>query len=410
MTLAMVGCASFAHGEAVKDGDKVGIHFTCRLPNGEVASTTRKEVVFDKALKKSPILLTVIGDKPIEVTAGEPPHMSPLTTPGLEEEIIRQLTLYSVGMKEGEKRSVKLTAETVPVRGSEQQKLVMPRIWHRPKLVHMLKDVYRTNARKEPKVGENYSGDAPLEGKVTAVTDKEVIIAFSAKPGSTIRTAYGVGTVMEKDDRFDILIDVKPGSLIRTDLLVGKVTEVGAEDFTLDYSNPFFGETLSCDFSVMELQKEGEESPAAATPATKSKPAPMAKEEGATTSQEHTKAVAKQLESVIADAAKSGKKSVDIEVDQLPYLVAEGDLVTVQFSARNSDGTTLTLPEGAPKFDISQEVVAGKQEIFPGLGESVVGMLIGEKKEVTLPPEKAFGIHDPAKMVSIPLRTRSPPG
>jgi FKBP-type peptidyl-prolyl cis-trans isomerase 2 len=54
------------------------------------------------------------------------------------------------------------------------------------------------------------------------------------------------------------------------------------------------------------------------------------------------------------------------------------------------------------------ELVAGKQEIMPGLGEALVGMKAGEKRHVTLAPEKAFGLPDPKKVQQLPLNQSFP--
>jgi hypothetical protein len=62
----------------VKPGDKVGVQFTCRFPNGEIAASTSTAVAKDSEPKSSIYLPRTIDD-PIAVTAGEssksgPPH------------------------------------------------------------------------------------------------------------------------------------------------------------------------------------------------------------------------------------------------------------------------------------------------------------------------------------------------
>jgi FKBP-type peptidyl-prolyl cis-trans isomerase 2 len=425
IALAFSGCATVDNGTVVKAGDQVGIHFTCRFPNGEVAATTLQEVIFDKSLKMSPIVLSVLGKDPITITAGEPVQMNPRDTPGFEEEIVRQLTLAVVGMREGEHRSVTLTAETVPVRGTEEQKMTMAKVRHRQKEEHLSREDYRLKKHKEPEVGQVYSEQEPLVGKVSAVTEKDVTITYSPTPGGSVRTPFGPGTIKDLGDRFDIIIDVKPGTLLRSGPIVGKVTEVGKDTFTIDYSNTFFGESLYCDLRPVQLSRAGEGQPSAAkpVPATEAKPAPAAGVTGAadgsrekkqentadsTGSQEKYQAAKKWINASVADAVKNGKSSVEVDMNDFPGMVGNGDVVTVRFTAKNPDGTPIILPEGFAGQDTPQELVAGKEEVFPGLGEAVVGMAAGEKKEITLSPEKAFGPRDPAKVASYPLKSTIP--
>lgn len=46
---------------------------------------------------------------------------------------------------------------------------------------------------------------------------------------------------------------------------------------------------------------------------------------------------------------------------------------------------------------------AGKKEVIAGLDEGVIGMKVGDKKTLILPPEKAYGYRDPKKVESIPV-------
>ncbi len=56
------------------------------------------------------------------------------------------------------------------------------------------------------------------------------------------------------------------------------------------------------------------------------------------------------------------------------------------------------------------EVNVGAGEIIPGLDEALVGMEVGEKKTVTVPPEKAYGMPNPELVVDVPLSQFSDAG
>jgi FKBP-type peptidyl-prolyl cis-trans isomerase 2 len=93
--------------------------------------------------------------------------------------------------------------------------------------------------------------------------------------------------------------------------------------------------------------------------------------------------------------------------------VIKGDLVTIDYVGKFEDGTV---------FDTSIESVAKKAGIYnrkriyepiefrvgsgamiEGFEEAVLGMEMGNKKNVQIPPEKAYGQADPKKIKKFPL-------
>lgn len=55
-------------------------------------------------------------------------------------------------------------------------------------------------------------------------------------------------------------------------------------------------------------------------------------------------------------------------------------------------------------------VNVGVGELIPGLDEALVGMELGEKKTVTVPPEKAYGMPNPELVIDVPLEEFSSAG
>jgi len=49
------------------------------------------------------------------------------------------------------------------------------------------------------------------------------------------------------------------------------------------------------------------------------------------------------------------------------------------------------------------EVHVGVGEIIPGLDEALIGMEVGEKKTITVPPEKAYGMPNPDLIIEVPV-------
>jgi len=76
----------------------------------------------------------------------------------------------------------------------------------------------------------------------------------------------------------------------------------------------------------------------------------------------------------------------------------EGLYCKLKFTAKDdSTGKNITKEEGE-----EVEFIIGKQQMMPGIDEAVVGMKAGEKKQVTVPPEKAFGPRDEEMVVEVP--------
>jgi FKBP-type peptidyl-prolyl cis-trans isomerase 2 len=67
----------------------------------------------------------------------------------------------------------------------------------------------------------------------------------------------------------------------------------------------------------------------------------------------------------------------------------EGDTVTVTFQGVLDDGSV---------FDESNDsdplvFVLGENEVLPGMEMAVLGMEVGDRKTVTVPPEQGYGVH-----------------
>jgi len=68
----------------------------------------------------------------------------------------------------------------------------------------------------------------------------------------------------------------------------------------------------------------------------------------------------------------------------------EGDTVTVIYQASLEDGSV---------FDAAEEedpliFVLGEGDVLPGFENAVLGMQVGERKLVQIPPEEGYGLHE----------------
>ncbi|OPY77391.1 MAG: Thiol:disulfide interchange protein DsbD precursor [Syntrophorhabdus sp. PtaU1.Bin058] len=104
-------------------------------------------------------------------------------------------------------------------------------------------------------------------------------------------------------------------------------------------------------------------------------------------------------------------------------IVKAGDPVKVNYTVRLEDGSLVYSTHAEVAQDPNQkraagyraqatfqpeEIVAGRQALVPGVGQSVVGMKTGEEKKITIPPGSAFGNIDRSKIKTYPVAKTLP--
>ncbi|HEU19652.1 MAG TPA: DUF255 domain-containing protein [Deltaproteobacteria bacterium] len=92
-----------------------------------------------------------------------------------------------------------------------------------------------------------------------------------------------------------------------------------------------------------------------------------------------------------------------------PEVVCKGDLATASYTVRLDDGALLytTVPEIAdnpetrrsPWYMSSEHfgpelIVAGGENMIPGLGDFIIGLKKGQRTVVTIPPERVYGTYE----------------
>jgi len=237
---------SVAETGLIKPGDKVGIQFTCRFPNGDIAASTSSAVAADSSLRKSAVYLPRPKDDPIEVTVGQSDGKKSFPVFFLDE-IIARIAPSIAGMRLGETRTMEIHSERPADIPEKEQFLELSQVRQESKEVRMTKDEYKSRTGKDPEVGADYKKDPLFPYKVTSVSENEVLIRSTLQPGTTIETGFGKGTVSEKGNQMEVVIEVAKGALIRMGPYVGRVSDIQHKMFTIDFGDPFAGEKLSCD-------------------------------------------------------------------------------------------------------------------------------------------------------------------
>jgi peptidyl-prolyl cis-trans isomerase B (cyclophilin B) len=89
--------------------------------------------------------------------------------------------------------------------------------------------------------------------------------------------------------------------------------------------------------------------------------------------------------------------------------VGPGDRVTLAYVGRFEDGSVFAASDPAvaaandlaPAEETARSPLSftvGAGEVIEGLDRAVVGMTVGEERTVTVPPEDAYGEHDPERV------------
>lgn len=77
-------------------------------------------------------------------------------------------------------------------------------------------------------------------------------------------------------------------------------------------------------------------------------------------------------------------------MDKFAPVVAEGMVVTLDFTLTLSDGEVADSTEG----EMPLRFIAGQGQLLPGLEDAMLGMVVNEEREITLRPEDAYGEWD----------------
>jgi FKBP-type peptidyl-prolyl cis-trans isomerase 2 len=417
LVATLSGCASAP--VVIRTGDKVEAGFTCRLPDGSLAATTRPDSDV-AAEKKSPFYLPRNGADSIVLTAGNDSAVTTRQRVSFEDEIIRHLEPSLVGHKAGDSIDMELRAERYPSASPNERLTRMSLVRKRDKEQRVTREEYVKRSGREPEVGQPLSMEPLLNGTVSEVSDKEVVIRTSPQQGDALTTPFGPVEVRETAKQYEFAIKAEANRLVRVGGMVGRISEVDKdrELFSIDFGHPFGGESLRCAVQVGSVTsmtaiqsarpEEKQEVQQKSVEET-----PSAKNDGVL-DPEAAKVFNKGMERMLA---MGGQASALIEPAR------SGDLVTANFTVTLEDGSLVMTtrreistdsgikrvswyrePEGfAPR-----ELVADKQELMPGLGGALVGMKAGEKKHLVLSADKAFGQPDPQKLQQIPCKQSLP--
>lgn len=79
--------------------------------------------------------------------------------------------------------------------------------------------------------------------------------------------------------------------------------------------------------------------------------------------------------------------------------VEKGNKIKVEYVGKLEDGTVF---DSSEKHNSPLEFVVGEGQLIKGFDNAVVGMKLGEEKEVKIPPEEGYGNHNPEFVRDMP--------
>ena len=82
----------------------------------------------------------------------------------------------------------------------------------------------------------------------------------------------------------------------------------------------------------------------------------------------------------------------------------KGDSVKIHYTGTLDDGSVFDSSEGRDPL----EFVIGSGQVIPGFDDGVQGMNPGEKKDINIPCDQAYGPHNPEMLITVP-REQLPP-
>ena len=115
VALLFVPADARPEGNAIKPGDQVSIHFTCRFKNGDVAVTSYAPVADDSKQRKSVVFIRRKTDEPVSLTVKAPDSAAgPGDERGFEDEVLFRLSAAIAGLKPEARRTLEISAERRP--------------------------------------------------------------------------------------------------------------------------------------------------------------------------------------------------------------------------------------------------------------------------------------------------------
>ena len=81
-------------------------------------------------------------------------------------------------------------------------------------------------------------------------------------------------------------------------------------------------------------------------------------------------------------------------------VIKKGNKVKVEYTGTLKDGTVF---DSSEKHQAPLEFEAGAGQVIKGFDQAIIGMEKGEEKDIVIPPEEAYGDHNPQLVQKVPM-------
>jgi FKBP-type peptidyl-prolyl cis-trans isomerase 2 len=366
------------------------LHYTCRLPNGDMVVTTESDAAQSPSAKKASIFMDKTRYEPVDLSRISPKEAGTSEKQELEfleQVLVEKLAEEVKGWELDTARTLRVEAQAQEHLPLEERKIRLARVKTHPKKIRYARVDFTRMTAAEPAVDEPVILQPEIRGRVISVGEDEVVVTFTPAANRPAQGPFGPVTVSDQGDHYRIEIDAREGRLVRVGPMVGRIAQVEENFFEVDYSHPFGGETLVCDVTVSEGTVDPSHWRSAGSLPDTKKEAPSLRPADPPSQKE--------------DAGKA----VFVK-EEKGSIVQNGDLVEVDYTASLKTGEVIWTTQSAVAEDPNMEkvswykaqqnyapetIVAGQKASFPGIGDTVLGLGLGDTKRMTLPPEKAFG-------------------
>ena len=248
MLLGLLPVFSGCAGSRVKAGDEIMLHYTCRLPSGEIATTTDMHMAEDPNAGKASFFYPSNKKGAVRMFPGQAlDQKSQRDLRLFETEVRAQLADRVIGLPYDQVRRVTIASQVSEELEKENRYISFERVRTKPLFQKVSREHYVRGQGQEPVVGGRLSKGGMEYAKVVAVEGEEVTLEVLADQPLEVDTPWGKAVSVRKGDQVQTTIDAKVGTIVRTGGALGRITEVNETRFVVDYGHPFAYETLSCE-------------------------------------------------------------------------------------------------------------------------------------------------------------------
>ena len=245
--------------QKVRPGDTVLVNYTCRLKSGEIIATTDARVADDVSQPKSHLFLKKPEYGTVQLTACEAgTELQPGQVLLFDHELSASLSRAVINQPVGSSREVAVEPFPGDGPGGRENTIQLAKVRNRPKEMRISPGDYFLRTKKQPAIGQDFTIDDTVPGRVEKITKNEVVIRFHGTHGALVETPFGKGVIHDKGDHYEIVLQAEKGDIVRSGPLIGRLIDVDDRSVTIDYGNPFGGEKLLCEITVEQDLSEGE--------------------------------------------------------------------------------------------------------------------------------------------------------